>query len=273
MSDSSPKAYGNRFKSLTPLKQQSSSQSEKSVESVKDKLQYRVFKQTVRDEKEKLEMFIHQIMNCLSINVDSLAKNETPGTNSSSFQAGEKPKEKTTAHSWVKKTETLFSQAESSLMTISSQTNTYVSGAEARFDSARFRILNRHIENINSKGRELKRLRQDYEQRRDRLELLGASLSGETETPDESRRGEGSSLQGAIVSSLNIIDQAGALQEKIHRQTDSLLRAERRVNRILQTLPGIGRLMERINQTELKNQVILYGVFYICLYFFITGLI
>ena len=61
------------------------------------------------------------------------------------------------------------------------------------------------------------------------------------------------------------------IKDAFNSQTRKIERANDKFNETLQEIPGIGKLIKLINRASLKNQIILHGVFYFCLYHMIVA--
>lgn len=78
-------------------------------------------------------------------------------------------------------------------------------------------------------------------------------------------------LMVAIHKADKAIEEAISLRMKIMGQGERLMEFSERFDRMSEELPIVGRLIKKINVLDLRNQLILHAVFYVCLYCLITS--
>jgi hypothetical protein len=93
---------------------------------------------------------------------------------------------------------------------------------------------------------------------------------------DEEKKGHGQpdevkNLLIAMHKADQAIEEAINLRSRIRDQGERLLGVGDRVDKMMEELPAIGSIMKKINRLHLRNQLIIHGVFYVCLYFLITS--
>lgn len=130
---------------------------------------------------------------------------------------------------------------------------------------------------------EAKRADVDREMRKwkDRSARLASGHEDENEgtmyRDEERRTGKGNpeakELMIAMHHADQAIDEAISLRAKIRDQGERLLGIADRVDAMMEELPGIGSLIKKINRLDLRNQLIIHSVFYMCLYCLITSAI
>jgi hypothetical protein len=93
---------------------------------------------------------------------------------------------------------------------------------------------------------------------------------------DEEKKGAGQSeevknLVLAMHKADQAIEEAIGLRLRIRGQGERLIGVGDRVDAIMEELPAIGAIMKKINRLDLRNQLVLHFVFYVCLYCLITS--
>lgn len=127
----------------------------------------------------------------------------------------------------------------------------------------------RLLDILDQKKKELIICKRKWLEKQDIAEVK--NLTYQDEEQGEQASEVNNNLLMAIHKADKAIEEAITLRMKVMTQSEKLMEFSDKFDRMSEQLPAVGRLIKKINTLDLRNQLILHMVFYVCIYCFITS--